>query len=292
MAEYKNINHLRVVDVPIHQIRKIEIVQLRGKTMGEWYSAQADKPKYMLNGSLWDSEGAIGTIWQGGKLVRNEGNGFGFGISKVGSFGFGDPWAVGWQDYITGYPGLVINGAATALEVDSYVQHARTKRAAIACAGQHLYLVTGEGLSLDGFREELAVFGAYHAINLDGGGSARLMVDGKAVNNPTDNRRCPNAIAIWTYDEKKEDDKMERKVFLGVGHGGKDPGASGGGLKEKDITLTMALACKAELEKHGIKVGMSRVKDEDDPLTEEIRECNAFDPEVAVDIHVTASGRN
>lgn len=290
MAEYKNINHLRVVDVPIHQIRKIEIVQLRGKTMGEWYNAQTDKPKYMLNGSLWDSEGAIGTIWQDGKLVRNEGNGFGFGISKVGSFGFGDPWAVGWQDYITGYPALVINGAATALEVDSYVQHARTKRAAIACAGQHLYLVTGEGLSLDGFREELAVFGAYHAINLDGGGSARLMVDGKAVNNPTDNRRCPNAIAIWTYDEKKEDDKMERKVFLGVGHGGKDPGASGGGMKEKDITLTMALACKAELEKHGIKVGMSRVKDEDDPLTEEIRECNAFDPEVAVDIHVNAGG--
>ena len=83
---------------------------------------------------------------------------------------------------------------------------------------------------------------------------------------------------------------MERKVFLGVGHGGKDPGASGGGLKEKDITLTMALACKAELEKHGIKVGMSRTKDEDDPLTEEIRECNAFDPEVAVDIHVNAGG--
>ena len=83
---------------------------------------------------------------------------------------------------------------------------------------------------------------------------------------------------------------MERKVFLGVGHGGKDPGASGGGLKEKDITLTMALACKAELERHGVKVGMSRTKDEDDPLTEEIRECNAFDPEVAVDIHVNAGG--
>ena len=26
--------------------------------------------------------------------------------------------------------------------------------------GQYIYLVTGEGLSLDGFREELAVFGA------------------------------------------------------------------------------------------------------------------------------------
>ncbi|MDQ5984303.1 MAG: hypothetical protein RUMPE_01350 [Eubacteriales bacterium SKADARSKE-1] len=32
------------------------------------------------------------------------------------------------------------------------------------------------------------------------------------------------------------------KVFLGVGHGGKDPGASGY-LVEKDVNLTMATAC-------------------------------------------------
>ena len=93
MAEYKNINHLRVIDVPIHQIRKIEIVQLRGKTMGEWYSAQADKPKYMINGSAVEIAMLDRHDLQDGKMVRNEGNGFGFGISKVGSFGFGDPWA-------------------------------------------------------------------------------------------------------------------------------------------------------------------------------------------------------
>lgn len=35
---------------------------------------------------------------------------------------------------------------------------------------------------------------------------------------------------------------------------------------------------------------MSRTKDEDDPLTEEIRECNAYDPDLAVDIHTNAGG--
>ena len=83
---------------------------------------------------------------------------------------------------------------------------------------------------------------------------------------------------------------MERKVFWGVGHGGKEPVAAVGGLKEKDITLTMALACKAELERHGVKVGIRRTTDTDDPLTEEIRKCNAFDREIAVDIHVNAGG--
>lgn len=80
------------------------------------------------------------------------------------------------------------------------------------------------------------------------------------------------------------------KVFLGVGHGGSDPGAQGGGLDEADINLGIAVACQAELVRHGVQVRMSRTKDEDDPLTEEIRECNAYDPDLAVDIHTNAGG--
>ncbi len=80
------------------------------------------------------------------------------------------------------------------------------------------------------------------------------------------------------------------KVFLGVGHGGSDPGAQGGGLDEADINLGIAVACQAELVRHGVQVRMSRTKDEDDPLTEEIQECNAYDPDLAVDIHTNAGG--
>ena len=78
------------------------------------------------------------------------------------------------------------------------------------------------------------------------------------------------------------------KVFIGVGHGGKDPGAVSGGLKEKDVNLGIALACRDELTKHGVAVKMSRVDDANDPLSEEIRECNTFAPDLAVDIHINA----
>lgn len=80
------------------------------------------------------------------------------------------------------------------------------------------------------------------------------------------------------------------KVFLGVGHGGSDPGAVANGVKEKDLNLSIALACRDELVRHGVSVKMSRTKDENDPLSEEIRECNAFDPDLAVDIHNNAGG--
>lgn len=82
---------------------------------------------------------------------------------------------------------------------------------------------------------------------------------------------------------------MEKRVFLGVGHGGRDAGAVGR-VVEKDANLTIALEVKRILESYGVAVGISRTADEDDGLTEEIRECNAFAPDLAVEVHNNAGG--
>lgn len=82
---------------------------------------------------------------------------------------------------------------------------------------------------------------------------------------------------------------MAKKVFLGVGHGGTDPGASKY-LVEKDVNLVMAKACRDYLEYNGIHVLMSRTKDENDPIADEIRECNEFNPNLAIDIHNNSGG--
>ena len=52
----------------------------------------------------------------------------------------------------------------------------------------------------------------------------------------------------------------------------------------------MALKCKTELERHGVEVGISRIKDEADPVADEIKECNAFAPDCAIEIHNNAGG--
>lgn len=83
---------------------------------------------------------------------------------------------------------------------------------------------------------------------------------------------------------------MKRKVFLAVGHGGSDPGAVANGFREKDLNLTIALACRDELERHGVEVGMSRTVDEGETLQQQVSECNAFDPETAACIHNNAGG--
>lgn len=83
---------------------------------------------------------------------------------------------------------------------------------------------------------------------------------------------------------------MAKKVFLGIGHGGSDPGAVANGFEEADLNLAIGQACNSELIRHGVQVLMSRTKDENDPLTDEIKECNAFKPDLAIDIHNNADG--
>lgn len=76
--------------------------------------------------------------------------------------------------------------------------------------------------------------------------------------------------------------------MLVISYGGNDPGAIGLAV-EKTVNLEIALACRDYLVKNDICVKMSREKDENDALTEEIRECNAFNPDLAVDIHSNSS---
>lgn len=80
------------------------------------------------------------------------------------------------------------------------------------------------------------------------------------------------------------------KVFLSAGHGGKDSGAVGNGLKEDEINLQILKACKEELERHGVKVIASRLKDEDDPVQDEVKEANASGADVAISFHTNAGG--
>lgn len=81
---------------------------------------------------------------------------------------------------------------------------------------------------------------------------------------------------------------MAKKVYLGVGHGGSDPGAVAFGRKEKDMALDIAKACRDELVRHGVNVMLSRESDVSENLASRIKECNAFNPDLAADIHLNA----
>lgn len=85
---------------------------------------------------------------------------------------------------------------------------------------------------------------------------------------------------------------MNKKVSIEVGHGGTDPGAVNGNLKEKDINLAVSLELKRQLERHGIKVQINRTTDVNNHAAAFFQQVLLFKPDAGVSVHVNAGGGN
>lgn len=82
------------------------------------------------------------------------------------------------------------------------------------------------------------------------------------------------------------------KIFIDPGHGGSDPGTTGNGLKEKELTLEIATHIKNFLlsEYNNVMVKMSRIDDSYLTLTERTNEANAWGADYFLSIHINAGG--
>ncbi len=84
-------------------------------------------------------------------------------------------------------------------------------------------------------------------------------------------------------------------VVLDPGHGGSDSGASANGLIEKNLNLSVALACKKELEEYnGVTVYMTRSTDVYVGLQERANKAKAWGADIFVSLHMNSasSGAN
>ncbi len=81
-----------------------------------------------------------------------------------------------------------------------------------------------------------------------------------------------------------------RTVVIDAGHGGKDPGASYGRLKEKDVVLDIAKKVRDLLSRDkDLKIYMTRSKDIFIPLEERTAIANKYKADLFVSIHANAA---
>ncbi|WP_017187050.1 N-acetylmuramoyl-L-alanine amidase [Alkalibacillus haloalkaliphilus] len=82
------------------------------------------------------------------------------------------------------------------------------------------------------------------------------------------------------------------KIYIDAGHGGNDPGAVGNGLREKDLTLEIALKTRDILnnEYEGHQIMMSRTTDVTKSLSARTSEANNWAADYFLSIHINAGG--
>jgi N-acetylmuramoyl-L-alanine amidase len=81
-----------------------------------------------------------------------------------------------------------------------------------------------------------------------------------------------------------------KKVVIDPGHGGKDGGAAAGGIKEKDIVLSVALSLKSKIETMlGLEVILTRTTDKFVTLDRRTKIANDQKADLFISLHVNAN---
>ena len=138
-----------------------------------------------------------------------------------------------------------------------------------------------KGLTAKEQANVMVELGCITAVNADGGGSSEMITyqngQKKIVNYLSDGseRQIGNAIVLYakgdvtwngngantSQPETPSASANGRHIVLDAGHGGEDPGASGNGLIEKNVTLEVTLEVGKRLREHGFKVTYTRETD-------------------------------
>lgn len=86
---------------------------------------------------------------------------------------------------------------------------------------------------------------------------------------------------------------MNTKIIVDAGHGGNDPGAVNGNIKEKDLTLQAAKYIDRRLKELGLNSVLTRDTDEYLPREDRIRRINSLtnsQPAILISNHINAGG--
>jgi N-acetylmuramoyl-L-alanine amidase len=137
------------------------------------------------------------------------------------------------------------------------------------------------------FLAPLAVFAAMVAADRLFGAPGRGFDYVVGVNLP------PAEGAIGLPPIEGPQDGSRPLVVIDAGHGGKDPGAGAGALKEKDVTLALARALRAELlRRGGIRVALTRSDDRFLVLGERSNIARRLNADLFISIHADSTGEN
>lgn len=201
--------YVHVVEIPRDEIGEISVEQCNQpkETLSSFYNRQFTKPDVLVNGSLFGMSGGIpcfGLIINS-KVVANDGaRVWGIGVVGNTNISYGKIDAKNWKSWISGYPVLIENSKKTTI-TDALELNYKARRTIWGISAQNVYIITVDypGMNFNDMQDLLCDIGCSDAINLDGGGSTRCMVNGETVTNGLENRAVDNVIAVYLKSTPK-----------------------------------------------------------------------------------------
>ena len=204
MKVYKHPTHsnVTVVELPKKEIKRVDfaICKQPKETLKAFYDRQTTRPDFLMNGGIFNlSDGK--TYYN----YRDEGkdvSGWHWYTAGMGvvddELKYGHIGSEKWTDFVTAYPPLIENGKACSTAIAKELNY-KARRSVLAYDEENVYLIAveGAGMKFEAVQEMLLDMGVTHAIGLDGGGSTKILQDGKSITSTVYNRAVDNVVAVY-----------------------------------------------------------------------------------------------
>ena len=142
----------------------------------------------------------------------------GMGINRAtGELEYGNIDEGKFIDFISGYPPLVCNGVRVSTDIAKELDY-KARRTALGYNSNKIFLVAveGRGLTFAGLTNVMLGLHCTHAINLDGGGSTKILVKGESITSENYNRAVDNVICFYRKTTISPIEEPVKKVLYTV----------------------------------------------------------------------------
>ena len=225
MKIYKHVNNadITVVEFEKSELSKIHfaLCQQPRETLSSFYKRQTIKPDVICNGGLFNMADGV-TMFEyrtNDKAISTTVKyKIGMGINRAtGELEYGNIDEGKFIDFISGYPPLVCNGVRVVTDIAKELDY-KARRTALGYNANKIFLVAveGRGLTFTGLTNIMLGLHCTYAINLDGGGSTKILVKGESITSENYNRAVDNVICFYRKTTINPIEEPVKKVLYTV----------------------------------------------------------------------------
>lgn len=208
---------VNIVVIPMKNIKKIDFALCKQptETPDDFYKRQAVKPDIITNGgffSMSNGETCFGFRDEGKSFQFAEYNGVGITGDKTLSYGQNLAQASVMRDFISAYPVLVEYGRKIKPTYATNLDY-NARRTAFGWNDENVFIITVDlpGLKFSPLSDIFIELKAKFAINLDGGGSTRMLINGQRKTNTVYARPVDNVLCVYLNEGSDTDKKQENE---------------------------------------------------------------------------------
>ena len=196
-------SYVTVVELDYNEISKVDfaLCQQPKESLETFYARQLTKPQILINGGFFvtTSGDTIFNFIDEREVISSTDN-YKWGLGVVGSklqYGHLDQ-IKDKRDFVSGYPNLVDNNVAVPITFGHEIDYL-ARRTMLGYNDDKIFIITVDspGLRFNDMQKMLTTLKVRYAINLDGGGSTRMLIDGKRVTEELWSRPVDNVVAFY-----------------------------------------------------------------------------------------------